>query len=581
MHLRLPNPPCIPDHSSPDAPLLCHTVKEGENMTSISMFYETNQATLLSHNKERLGPHPYNTTVSVGMQLRIPHPHPKPDLTKPCVPDKWGGFWSCYHVPSTNHSVPGAVGDQPIYAGQDLFQIGQLTASDPFRICELNPSIDCSPAFYCNQTIPGMRPCSVLIQPTYMTGMLLRVASTSCTPPADNSYSCARSPLEYLPSSDQNGPVPESYVRYREPALLARGPSPKDFNYTTGTGSDVAEEWYQAYMNLNAHALPEYQAREKSFPCLRRNADQTRLVSIESCQWFAGMHIKVPNSAACATADPNACFTITDDDHRAMQEMEACQKNNYTKDECKWAGKNAMAGVFLVKDWIVGDVGRNQMGSFFKGGKYGYSDQQCPRGNCPPLQIENSVQTLGMSCGDLSSSWNGCKGVQFRIPNAKVIAGGSPDDYQMERCSETSPGCSSVPDTSIPLNECVDTPGKHWCYRLQTYGKTKKDLVTGDSLWWVSQNVPSVPMNCVVDAKGRAIDCPLCPNDVFNCNLIYPLATVEIPIVRPPAGQCTLDAYQQCGGQGGPFGCCKGKCECQKTSDLYMQCQPPSGWSKC
>jgi hypothetical protein len=580
-------------------------------MASIAAFYETSQATVLSHNAERLGPHPYNATVAVGMQLRVPHPHPHPDPSKPCEPDKWGDLWSCFHVPdripnssdTTNLQVDD---DQVIMQGQDLYVIAQLAGAHVGRICELNQWIDCSPWFYCNGTTPGMGNCSVLIQPTYLTGVLLTVAHTSCTPPADNSYSCAQVPLPILPASENNGiGLYDLQLRASARDLKARGPSPALFDYKSGVGSEVATAWYQAHMNLNAYALPKFWANPTEggggrpshstgpLPCLQRNTDQTKLESINECRFAPGMHIKVPNSAACATADPNACYTWGVNDERAVQEYQKCMKNSYTKDQCKWNGGNDK--LFLAKDQMPGGFGSHLFGADFYSDKY--PKAQCPTGTrCNPFVPENSVVTLGTQVigahmGGAGEVFYPQAGAQFKIPSPKTIAGGSKGDYQLQQCSKTMPGCSAVPDSTLPLNECVDTPGKHWCYRMQFYNYLSNSISTGDYFWNVSQNVPSVPMNCVVDDDGRAIDCPLCPDDVYNCSLVYPLSAVEIPIDRPPptpptppptpAGQCTLDAYQQCGGQGGPFGCCKGKCECQKFSDFFMQCEPPSGWSQC
>jgi hypothetical protein len=330
MHLRLPNPPCIPEHGNPNAPL-SHTVKEGDDLASIADFYETDQATLLSHNAERLGPHPYSTTVTVGMQLRVPHPHPHPDPTKPCEPDKWGDLWSCYHVPDRSHNHIATAAnrkkllsvdddniddDQAILAGQDLYEIAQLRKADPYQICELNPTIDCSPAFYCNGTTPGLHKCSVFVKPTSVSGVALTVAHTSCAV-ADPSISCAKVPLDELPFSDNNYGKADLALRGTAPGLKARGPSPEVFNYKLGTGSDIAMQWYQTHMNLNAFALPKYQAGLTGpIPCLQRNPGETSLVSIDSCTLPPGMVIKVPTAAACATADPNACYTIGPDDMR-------------------------------------------------------------------------------------------------------------------------------------------------------------------------------------------------------------------------------------------------------------------------
>jgi hypothetical protein len=354
MQLRLPNPPCIPEHGNPQAPLICHTVQAGEDLASIVAFYETDHATVQELNTERLGPH--NSTTATGMQLQIPHPHPTPDHSRPCVPDKWGGFWSCYEVPDPV-DVGSGDDDQPIKKGQDIYEIAQITSSDPWKICELNPWVNCTPAFACTNGsspfINGTSPCSVLILPTSATGKPLHVASTECTPPADNSYSCARVPIDLLPYNDTNLPWVESLdcpiaremghegmyyngiARIDAFNLSTRGPSSYAFNYADGTGPEVAVEWYQAYMNYNAPFLarrqtfgwgraPDDDGQPPDIPwaweCLRRNDDNTSLTSIQLCAWYAGMHIKVPNQFACTSADPNACFTITEDDTRCVSQ---------------------------------------------------------------------------------------------------------------------------------------------------------------------------------------------------------------------------------------------------------------------
>ena len=81
------------------------TVKRVETLESIASFYETDTATLQSHNDKRLGPHPNKATVTFGMTLLVPHPHPNPHPASPCVPDKWGNLWSCYKVPAHNATI--------------------------------------------------------------------------------------------------------------------------------------------------------------------------------------------------------------------------------------------------------------------------------------------------------------------------------------------------------------------------------------------------------------------------------------------------------------------------------------------
>ena len=65
--------------------------------------------------------------------------------------------------------------------------------------------------------------------------------------------------------------------------------------------------------------------------------------------------------------------------------------------------------------------------------------------------------------------------------------------------------------------ECVDKPGPggHWCYRMQQYVIGK----SGDYLYNVSQNVPSLPMPWK----------PWCAS-FKNCAMVLPLAAVPIPI---------------------------------------------------
>jgi hypothetical protein len=585
MHLRLPNPLCIPDLGNPNEPLICHTVKKGEDLRSITSFYETNEATVQKYNTERLGPYPFNRTIAVGMQLQIPHPYPNPDPNKPCAPDKWGHLWSCYTVHSkANRSRNDAVpvdddltdDDQAIDDGIDLYEIAQITFADPWKICELNPWIDCSPAFYCNGTTPGLNKCSVFIQPSSVTGKALTIAHTECTPPSDNAYSCYQVPIDNLPYSDLNKGVEESYPRYTAPNLLSRGPSPTVFNYAEGSGPDIAVAWYQTYIKLNAHALAKTQAIKggPDLPpdprnCLVSNADGT-FKTINDCYYWPGMHIKIPNIAACATADPNACYTLSEQDAEAAKNIEEhCVKNNYSAAGCKWNGGNAMSGLF-INPRQSGGIGRNMMGEQFfsadsveKFKDFDYSSSQCPYPSsvktksegCPTFIPENTMQSLG---GHFTY------GLQFKIPQPKLVPAGGDGDHQYcgpilrqakkdaghlsdddiasgplasevcEACKTSGNGCAAVPDTSLPLNECVDVPGKHWCYRLQTYGKNSDNVYTGDYLWNVSQNVPSVPIPCTVDSTGKPIDCQLCPDGVYNCNIVAPLSAVEIPIGRPP-----------------------------------------------
>lgn len=72
MQLRLPNPMCVPDHGDPDNVLICHTVKEGENLSSIAEYYETDRHTVQKLNSERLGlSYPHNQQAVLGMQLQV------------------------------------------------------------------------------------------------------------------------------------------------------------------------------------------------------------------------------------------------------------------------------------------------------------------------------------------------------------------------------------------------------------------------------------------------------------------------------------------------------------------------------
>ena len=94
MHLRLPAPPCYPDHTNPAAPILCHTVSEGETLDSVAEIYESNATALYMHNSQRLGS---SQELAVGMSIRVPHPHPFRPLQpgEECVPDKFD-LWTSF-----------------------------------------------------------------------------------------------------------------------------------------------------------------------------------------------------------------------------------------------------------------------------------------------------------------------------------------------------------------------------------------------------------------------------------------------------------------------------------------------------
>ena len=73
MQLRLPNPMCVPEHGDPDNIRICHTVTEGESLSSVAEIYKTDLETVQQLNAERLGIHPHNQRVAVGMKLQVWH----------------------------------------------------------------------------------------------------------------------------------------------------------------------------------------------------------------------------------------------------------------------------------------------------------------------------------------------------------------------------------------------------------------------------------------------------------------------------------------------------------------------------
>jgi LysM repeat protein len=124
MHLRLAVPWCIPDYENKPH-TICHTVKDGDDLTLLAKTYNMTIPDLLELNNEELAG---LDSVLTGMQIHVHHPCPEP----PTTPfETWSPterrFWTVHVV------IP----------GDTLYVIGQTYKLDFNLICQLN-KVDCS-----------------------------------------------------------------------------------------------------------------------------------------------------------------------------------------------------------------------------------------------------------------------------------------------------------------------------------------------------------------------------------------------------------------------------------------------------
>lgn len=92
---------------------------------------------------------------------------------------------------------------------------------------------------------------------------------------------------------------------------------------------------------------PPFGARQIKQCLVRNDENNTQFVSIDDCIWPLNSAVKVPNIAACASSDPNACYTVTEDDVKAVRKYEKCQKNSFYNNSCQWDGQNLNAKLVL------------------------------------------------------------------------------------------------------------------------------------------------------------------------------------------------------------------------------------------
>ena len=449
MQLRMPAPACFPDHSTPDQPLICHSIFPDQTgpdtLRSVALRYNTTEETLVKLNQQRLGP---RTDVAPGMQLSVPHPDPFPDLNRPCVPDPYG-FWTCFTVP-----------EYPVVEGDYLFKIAPGLNADPYKICSMNKLPNCS-----------------LIHP----GDILHVPQTECT--ETDSYSCYTMPWN---PTEKNSSVLCHGDTFCEPLVLS------DTAVARGDTVYGAERYEEEFLNNSANNkfVTAFFGLNAAF---RAPSDPIRTGGFLR-PWYSNMHVKIPKLSACTTADPNACFTVTAKIAKQAADWAACTKNHYQN--CTWPDSDY--AMWLRQFTYCGDNLVFELEPA-NGMVFNYEVGLCEMAS--PL----------------------LPGMQLRLPMPKLVplldggGGGGPSSKE----------------------ECIDQPGPggHWCYRMQQWvhsGPPNWDgHWSGDYLYNVSQNVPSLPM------AGPDPWKPWC--SFSNCSLVLPLAAVPIPIagVAPtpsPAG---------------------------------------------
>ena len=453
------------------------------------------------------------------------------------------GGRTCFTVP-----------DYPVVSGNYLWELAPKLNANPGMICMLNKLPNCS-----------------LIRP----GQILHIPQTECT--ETDSYSCYTMPYTPAPGDDDSGEMgclARSLSSECDPlevsgTLVPRGDTGGNNCQSNCSPSVPARncEWC-TYDTFFVDSAPnnQFAAAYKGLNAAFKDVGKDR--AFASSLWMPNMHAKIPKLSACTTADPNACFAVTNETVKQAAEWRACLTHDYRN--CTWPDSNSL---YLFGDLMFSlapengmVVNRNYNEDEREVCCVGYPSDSPSQNTCPSYNWDFLVP-----------------GMQLRLPFPKLV----PWECPAPRPSTGGGGPSST-------EECVDKPGPggQWCYRIQQWIcgydiASGSYSFSGDYLYNISQNVPSLPM------PGPDPWKPWCTFP--NCSLVQPLAAVPIPIAggaptpSPSGSEChpskTCNVCAACCQEYIPDGpacdscvqteCPHNECDPSKTCNVCAKCCQP------